>query len=489
MIMKQTFFILLTLLLMPVVANADVVEIDGIYYNLVTNGKIAEVTSRPNGYSGEVIIPDSVEYEGVGHKVTSIGEKAFYGCYSLTSVTIPGSVTSIGLAAFQDCEGLSSITIPNSVTTIGNNGFLGCSGLTSLTLSSSLTSLENYVFKDCESLTAVTIPGSVKKIGSGTFRGCKALSSVNIGSGVTSIGDYAFFDCRTLVSVAIPNNVTTIDNNAFKKCSALSAVTFGNSLKTIGNNAFEECATLTTITIPNSATSIGNSAFEACSSLITVNIGNGVKKIGSSAFAGCTHLKNVIIGSGVTSLAAKAFAYCGELTDFYCYALTVPETNSSTFTDSHIEYATLHVPLSSLDFYKAKSPWSQFGKIMATDGEMQQCSMPTIAYVKGELQFACATEDVQFVCTVKNLAAEYFYYESTAGLPETTTSITVYATKTGYEDSDVATATIRWRNGRPVFEGFSSVTLEATENAGDVNGDGEVGIGDIVAITNIMAGK
>ncbi len=476
------------LLLLPMVASAGAVEIGGIYYNLVTNNATAEVTSNPNKYSGEVIIPDSVLFDGVTHCVTSIGERAFYDCYYMTSVTIPGSVTSIGQAAFQSCTSLTSVTIPNSVTAIGRNGFLGCSAMTSLTLSTSLTSLENSVFKECESLTTVTIPNSVTSIESGAFNGCKALTSINIGSGVTSIADNAFINCKALTSIVIPNNVTTIDYRAFKGCSALSAVTFGIGLKTIGNNAFEECTSLTSVTIPNSVTSIGNGAFQGCSSLTTATIGNGLKTIGSSAFASCGELKFVSIGSGVTSIAARAFAYCSKLADVYCYALNVPDTNTSTFTDSNIEYAKLHVPLGSLGNYRAKSPWSQFGTFLATDGEVQQCAKPTIAYVKGELQFACATEDVQFVCKVKNLAAEYSYYESTTGLPATKTSVTVYATKMGYEDSDVATATISWRNGRPTFEGFSRVEQEAAETAGDVNGDGTVGIGDIVAITNIMAG-
>ena len=94
---------------------------------------------------------------------------------------------------------------------------------------------------------------------------------------------------------------------------------------------------------------------------------------------------------------------------------------------------------------------------------------------------------MKYVSEVKVADAKSYETEWVTLTP--TYVITVYATKDEYDDSDVATATIRWRNGRPVFEGFSSVKLEAAEDAGDVNGDGEIGIGDIVAITNIMAGK
>ena len=84
---KHLLFLLLMLL--PMVAIADAVEINGIYYNLLTKGKIAEVTSNPNKYSGSVGIPEKVEYEGTEYSVTSIGSFAFDSCSGLTSITIP----------------------------------------------------------------------------------------------------------------------------------------------------------------------------------------------------------------------------------------------------------------------------------------------------------------------------------------------------------------------------------------------------------------
>ena len=118
--------LLLLVALLSIVANASV-EIDGIWYNLIPKGRIAEVTSKPSGkYSGEVNIPASFTYDGKEFSVTSIGKKAFYYCTSLTSITIPNSVTSIGDYAFEDCSGLTSVTIPNSVTSIGGNAFSGC---------------------------------------------------------------------------------------------------------------------------------------------------------------------------------------------------------------------------------------------------------------------------------------------------------------------------------------------------------------------------
>ena len=97
------FTSIIILILMPLAAVADAVEIDGIYYNLIPKAKVAEVTSNPNGYKGVVVIPDTVIYDGVTCNVTSIGNSAFFSCTGLTNVTIPNSVTRIGYGSFHGC--------------------------------------------------------------------------------------------------------------------------------------------------------------------------------------------------------------------------------------------------------------------------------------------------------------------------------------------------------------------------------------------------
>ena len=118
--------LLFVMLVLPMLASADAVEINGIYYNLVSKVNQAEVTWHSNRYSGSVVIPEKVTFEGMEYSVMSIGAGAFSSCTRLTSVTIPNSVTSIGDRAFSGCSGLTSITIPNSVTSIGLSAFKGC---------------------------------------------------------------------------------------------------------------------------------------------------------------------------------------------------------------------------------------------------------------------------------------------------------------------------------------------------------------------------
>ena len=116
----KKILLLLLLTLLPLVASSQT-AISGIYYNLNSwsDVKTAEVTSNPDKYSGDIVIPESVTYEEVTYSVTSIGSYAFSDCSGLTSVTIPNSVTSIGSSAFDGCSGLNSVIIPNSVTSIG----------------------------------------------------------------------------------------------------------------------------------------------------------------------------------------------------------------------------------------------------------------------------------------------------------------------------------------------------------------------------------
>jgi hypothetical protein len=368
---------------------SDSFEINGIYYELFANNKTATVIPSPDHYSGDIVIPESVTYNGdtyqvveignsafydcdlisitIPNSVTTIGDNAFAFCVGLTSVTIPNSVTSIGKDAFRGCFGLTSIVIPNSVTSIGDNAFFYCSGLTSVTIPNKVTNIGRKTFYFCSGLTSVTIPNSVTSIGDDAFSHCIGLTSVIIPNSVTSIGSSAFDNCSGLTSVIIPNSVTSIGIYAFYDCSGLTSITIGNSVTSIGNSTFEGCHGLTSVTIPNSVTSIGGGAFRS-SGLNSVTIGNGVTSIGDYAFQYCYGLTSVTIGNNVMNIGRNAFSDCSVLTSVTVLNPTPIAIAQNVFTSR--KNATLYVPAASIDAYRNVSPWNEFGAIVPIEDQV-----------------------------------------------------------------------------------------------------------------------
>ena len=410
--------------------SATATKTDGLFFNYIPKGNVAELIQNPNKYKGTVIIPLTVTHDGQEYTVAKICDNAFSGCSGLTSVTIPSSVTTIGYSAFSGCSGLTSLTIPSSVTSIGDNAFNGCKAIRSIDLPpNSISSIGEGLFSDCSGLTSVTIPNNVTSIGNSAFSGCSRLTSLSIPNSVTSIGRFAFFGCSSLTSLNVPSSVTKLYSCVFSGCSALSS-----------------------ITIPNSVTSIGESAFNGCSKLTSITIGEGVRSIDSNAFTNCK-----------------------QLTDVYCLAENVPNTNSDAFNDSYIEYATLHVPSASLNNYKNAEPWKNFKNKVALSGEdipeTPKCAKPTITYNNGVITFSCETEGVEFISEVKANDNKKEYNNKI--ILSNTYTVSVYATKTGYDNSETVTMEVIGTGGI----------------LGDLTGDGKVDVADHVKLSNIIMNK
>ena len=408
-------------MLLSITANAEKVEINGIWYNLIRKAQEAEVTSgnwiwtdrdmNDGRYTGTVIVPDSIEYDGIRYVVNSIGRSAFCGCETLTTVILPNTIKKIDYSAFSFCYLLQEIIIPDGVETISE-----------------------LAFQSCNSFTNITIPSSVTSIGYSAFINCEALSSVNLSDALQSIGQSVFMNCYNLKTISFPNNLNTISSNCFTNCTSLSSVD-----------------------LPLSLVYIESSAFLGCTSLDSVVIPNNVRSIGEKAFGKCDALKTLTIGSGVTRIDNEAFASCKELSDVYCYSVNAPITGRDVFKDSYIDYAILHVPSSSINAYKNTEPWKSFKEIVAIGEETKEnpkCAPPTIVYNNGKIIFNCETEGVEFVSEITDVDVKK-HFDSEISL-SATYIISVYATKEGYEKSDVIYATLCWIDSDPKTEGIEN---------------------------------
>ena len=286
--MKKLLFLFI-MMLSPMLASAITTKVlvGNIWYTINDTRNEAWVIANPDGiekYSGDIIIPATIEYEGVNYPVRAISASAFRECPDLISVSVGGSAISIGQYAFADSPNLTSVVIPDSILSLNDWAFYGCANLEYITPPRYLTKIGYACFGSCSSLKAFPLPTCLESLANMAFNGCESLTSpMFIPEGVTKIGEYTFADCKNIPSVTIPSSVTTINY---------------------------------------------------------------------AAFWGCTNLKDV-----------------------YCYATTVPVTESDAFyvrKDTYLPQVTLHVPAESIADYEAAIPWNHLGAIVPINADQKE---------------------------------------------------------------------------------------------------------------------
>ena len=166
-----------------------------------------------------------------------------------------------------------------------------------------------------------------------------------------------------------------------------------------------------------------------------------------------------------------------NLADVYCECETPPSLDSNVFYNVYPEYSTLHVPESAIDSYRTADQWKDFGKIVTLEtGETpapKQCAAPTIVVENGKISFTCETEDVEFISEVTENCAKKYYSSSFSFTPSYT--ISVYATKTGYVNSETVRKEVNLSEGGGL--------------KGDMNDDGQISVADVIELVNTVLEK
>ncbi len=302
--------------------------------NLYLNGELVT----------DLIIPNTV---------TTINCYTFYGCKSISSISIPENVMSVGSSAFYNTayyndsenwvkdvlyidhcliaakETLSGDYVIKEGTKVIAEGALAyCEDLTAVTIPEGVVTISDEAFSECHALTRVTIPDSVTEIGYSAFSYCYALASVTIPNSVTIIGSYAFEDCEKLQSVTLGNRLSSVGSGAFYGCSRLDEVYISDlsawcsidfeyysaTPLYYGGDLYLNGQLVTDLTLPDDITEIKDLAFWGTFSLKSVTIPDSVTSIGERAFYYCYNMTSLNIPKGVNNIRYGAFEMCDELT-------------------------------------------------------------------------------------------------------------------------------------------------------------------------------
>lgn len=380
---NAAILLLVAMLALPLALQAYSFKVGGLCYRVTsTADKTVSVTWEKtygdfipsyNNISGKVVIPATVNYNGITWAITSIDDNAFRSCDRITEVIVSEGVTSIGVMSFEACRAMKNITLPSTLVLINYYGLENCEGLESIVCKAAeppiclgkyalaLNVNTTYVYNDfCKVYVESTsvpkyqrangwkefpinaLPSDdylklaytivkdnhveVRALSTGKYKGVVNIPAEFDYNGthyiVDGIGAYAFAGCNELTDVNIPDAITYINNSAFENCTQLRSIKIPASISKVGLKAFKGCSNLTTVdyySVTGDATSVGGETsmwktpvFMDCESLKTINIGNTVKIIPDCIFK-YTKISTIEIPDNVLEIVNDAFAECSNL--------------------------------------------------------------------------------------------------------------------------------------------------------------------------------
>lgn len=458
------------------------IEIDGIYYNANVEQMVLTVTSGETNYSGSIIIPSQVEYKGRSFFVKGIGDSAFRNS-AIENVTIPSSVTSIGWNAFENCKQLSKVTFNEGLGSISDNAFAGCTKLEELTIPSSVKYIRSGAFCNTGIKKLILIDGEEKlylgAAGSGGGPGASPFGSsptsyVYLGRTLDFIWSSPFPN-MPIKEFIIGNQVKSLPEMCIKDLE-IEELIIPSSVESLGRSCIT-CNSLKKLIIEESSTTLYVALYSHISNIEYLYIGRNLKleKYSNSFISESEKIKTLILGENLSDYTDISFS--SIIKDIYVKRTTPAVYTYSPFNSKTYLDATLYVPQGCVDAYKNAEGWKNFWNIKETSGgtDIQKCSIPIIQYSNGKLSYSSSTEGVTFISSITN--TDITSYSSNEILLGVTYNINVYATKPGFENSEVATATLCWIDVDPKTEGISNSVTQVRAHAVLIQArDGQINI-------------
>ena len=466
--MKHRLATIVTLLC-SLTASAHDFEVDGIYYNVISDTDLtAEVTFKGGEYDdyeeyiGAMVVPSTVSYEGKIYRVIGIGGFAFHSCTNVTSISISEGVETIGIAAFTFCPSLERVYIPATMISIDESAFNLCEKLTTIVVDD-----ENIVYcdgdnnciveKNTETLLVGTIsghiPNGIKYLAIAPFSGRKMLEEhINIPDGVISIGGYSFIG-SSISSIRIPSSLRSSESYAFGNVDhSNSTIGTLESLNVVCIDDLESWFyidfdypsssplysaknlnlnnnRLETISIPEGITIIKPAALAGWNGKKMV-IPESTTSIGNYAFYDCASLTSIVIPASVSEIGFFAFGGCEGLTSITVNAINPPAIRELTFENVD-KSIPVYVPAGSVEAYQMTEYWSKFTNICPIDNEYP-LAVSAAGYATLYLDYAAEIPDHVKVYIATSVEGDRLMMTQVTGVLPANTGVIVRAKEGTY---------------------------------------------------------
>lgn len=360
----------------------ETVTVDNIKY-YIENGE-ATIAVQDENLSGDIVIPESISYNGNNYVVIRATNGAFQNT-DITSIILPNSITALGNICFRFCHNLTSVKLPDNITSLGDETFMTCSKLSVIELPKKLISLGQYCFMNCN-ITKLTLPNSI-----------------------TNLGNNCFQSCENLETITLPQNITNLPAYCFNDCKKLSKITLHEGIVSLGERCFAGCSSLTSIKLPKSINKITGSTLYGC-------------------FEGCSNLSEVTCQwDNLDGIDVSSHTFDNIFSEAKLY---IPKGTTAMYKAK--------IPWSNFKYIIEENDITE---------DAEKCQTPTISYSDKKLTFTSPTEGAEYHYTITDddVKTEAYSEDGIIDL-SATYEISVYASADGYRNSDRATATLYFIN-------------------------------------------